>query len=286
MDRSLHKSHLVRVCQQFNWKKYSRLNKADLKRFVNKRYKAVSTIQRWVRELLSRFKKYTAVNHDDFITLDKIQSPVVFDIKDHGKMQVFLFHPRNLLEYMLRSGQFTNPFTRQPVSDYDLKRLLMSYSKFTEETNTDPLTTTIGIYEHQLTKYTDILNMKTIITRQRADEHQLSELDRYIRERCSDIVEIILDIVMNLPYEDTEAIGDVIKEAVRYIHYHLFARFIESFRHMHILDNRRAKLYLKNILENLQIRIIACARASTKRLLCSVMKLFASYYDQIYPYAI
>tara|TARA_Y100000389_G_scaffold47552_1_gene42681 strand:+ start:1493 stop:2260 length:768 start_codon:yes stop_codon:yes gene_type:complete len=108
------KVELLSICKKYNIKKVSRLNKADVLLLVNK-YFAIKCICNFV----FHNRKIEYVNDQDPISLCDIRGPCIeLEIK-RGK--VVRYNPYNIYEYMLKTGNFSDPFTGNIFSDKQIK---------------------------------------------------------------------------------------------------------------------------------------------------------------------
>lgn len=80
-------------------------------------YYSMRKIQRWFRDMRKRY-----VNDTDFYDMSALP-PVTFHVWSTDRKKIFRFHPAILVRYMIQTGQFSNPYDRNPFSDSDLHRL-------------------------------------------------------------------------------------------------------------------------------------------------------------------
>lgn len=195
------KKELVRICRLHGWRQYSSLSKPDLVRFVfchiNRFHVMARKIQRGYRQNKHRFRLYRPVNDTDFLTLEAINCDFIFFLRNHVTKQVFQFNPRNLMQFILTTGNFINPFTREDIADNDLLRLHQWYMSLHEEGGA-ALTYRVGSVEHTLTRQTSILGIRRTINIDRREETQRGQttmrLDSQCHETMNNIVELVLFI--------------------------------------------------------------------------------------------
>lgn len=123
------KQELTMVCQKKRWKGYSKYNKRQLVVFVRNKFKkeklAVVTIQRFYRLWRVQWQYAPVINDKDPFTLEDIAllpQEDIFYIRARPYKR-YAFHCQNLLTFLLKTGQYKNPFTRESFSTWDLKRL-------------------------------------------------------------------------------------------------------------------------------------------------------------------
>lgn len=98
--------------------KWYKLKKTDLVKQCQEKIK-----YKWAAKVISRWykKKYSLyLNHTDFATMDKFTHPVAY-LYDSKKQGVYRFNAVSLAEYFTTQCVLTNPYTREKLSDSQLK---------------------------------------------------------------------------------------------------------------------------------------------------------------------
>jgi len=132
--------YLQNECRRLNIERFSRLKKQQLCQLVG-RHRAARRIQRWW------LRRRKTVNITDPITLERIPSDRLFylvqndpqeDAKSETTCQNKLQHCRyqfdcvSLLQYHLSTLKFENPFTREPLAEVEINRLLAQNKRLDE----------------------------------------------------------------------------------------------------------------------------------------------------------
>jgi hypothetical protein len=275
------KKQLFAVCSTYGLRRYSQLNKTSLIKFIEDhvlRYeKAVVLIQRWIRRISKNWHEYQTVNDIDFVTLEPIESAVVFKLRNRSNKQTYIFDPRNLMKYILDCGKFINPFTREALSDLDIKRLQHAYLK-TEDNVEHRLSYQLGPQTHRLDRNTDLVQVKISLQRVKQEEHQREELFRHLQENCTDVVNTIFDMILYLPSRDVEVIAQVMTYI---INYH-FTQFLEHFQHQLQVDSGAAQHFFHQIINRFIETSESVSDTLTQRLVLTVKKLFLAQYNELF----
>lgn len=209
-------------CRYKGWKRYSTLPKTRLKSFINQkiRMEAATKIQRWVCRRRS-------VNQVDVFSGEPIQwwrtSKKLFYVTHTHKLYTFV--PKTLLEYMLTSGNFSNPYTREAFSNDDLRRLsslLKTFDdgKITYQIHYDepPLVVTPSSF--------DIVQTRDEITRVRAEQRARERLVEMLYDECESLIHrICYQLQMHKLHE---------------VHLNLRPEFIQCYRSLFQLDRDKA----------------------------------------------
>jgi len=181
------------------------------------------------------------------------------------------------MKYVLDCGKFINPFTRTAISDTDLKRLHNIYLRVENDIE-QRLTYHIGPRRYRLNKTTDILHVRTALQRIKREDHQREELITYFQERCLNTVNIVLDMVINLPSRDM----DVVTQVMTYIINYHFTQFWENFHHLLQVNMTVAGDFLEEISGKLLQTADATMDDFTQTLIYSVSKLFIAQHNEIF----
>lgn len=276
------KKQLTQICRQSRWKLYSRLNKQELVQFIkarrDKEDNAARYIQRWFRKNRGVLKQYRIVNDTDFVTLEKIDSRVKFAIRNHVSKQIFLFNPKHLMQFVLDTGQFLNPFTRDEIKDHDLLRLHNCYMKLNEEKE-ERLTYKIGWRRYRMSHDTNIIAVKGALARFRHEERERERLGLHLQGRCQNIIETILDMIINLPSPDVEVVTQVMSYN---IDYH-FTQFLEYFHNLVQFNIETSRQFLyDSISQILHVANNTAQPELIRSIANAVSKEFISHYNQVF----
>lgn len=77
-------------------------------------------LQKALPVLIRFFRRIQHINRTDPITLDRLQYPLFFHVTPS---QTFAFHAPTLIDYIVATGDFRNPFTRQEFNIVEIRRL-------------------------------------------------------------------------------------------------------------------------------------------------------------------
>jgi hypothetical protein len=278
MKINITKKQLGDMCRQFKWKGHSRLKKADLVDFVGQHREAAVKIQKWYHKHKGKFAMYRIINDTDFVTLEKIDSLVVFSIRNHARKQIFRFDPKSLMQFFLKTGQFINPFNREPIKDTDLVRLHSSYMNIYKN-KSDLLTYTIGDITYRISLHTNIVAVKHALSSFLRAEREREGVGVYLEGNCQDIIDIIMDMIVNLPSFDE----DVITQVMSYIINFHFTQYMENFE---ILIQFNASVARESLMASIGKFSQIAHDTNNKQLIRSISKavgkLFRRHYNQIF----
>lgn len=163
--------------------KYMRMCKTCGSTLTQKHNSAARLIQQWYR---TQRKKYKIMNSTDVFTHEPF---ITRPFRITRNKQIYQFEPISFFEYILDSGKFENPYTRELLTDRDLESLrecvLMQQS--------EPLKVKIG----QRTIYIDptmtVQELRLWLINLRKKEREMEDLYTYLRESCDTVVDIILN---------------------------------------------------------------------------------------------
>lgn len=122
------------LCRAKNWQGFSTRSNTlgELKFFVQQKRdleaRAARKIQKWARWWLEGHTPTTVVNQEDPFTLEKPEKPV----RVRKGRRVWVFEAKMLLQ-QLCLGDWRNPFTREPLLVWDVKRAQKVYFPPREE---------------------------------------------------------------------------------------------------------------------------------------------------------
>lgn len=131
------------------------------------------------------------MNNEDVFTLEPFtkDQPRFYILEAGGKR--FQFDVHGLMEYMVSSGDFSNPYTRNPLTPWTLERLKQAFLKHC------PLNT------FTLTPSTDMIRFSQEIHQQREHSRQQLASVRVVMEDVADNVRTIVNQCPLLNAHDT-----------------------------------------------------------------------------------
>ena len=116
-EKDFTKEHLLNVCKRLKMRKLSKLKKRDLATKLQVYY-----AQKYITHTcFKKIRKIEYVNYQDPISLMDIEYPYISLELQKGK--VVRYCAINIYEYILRTGNFCDPFTGNIFSDHQIKLL-------------------------------------------------------------------------------------------------------------------------------------------------------------------
>ena len=187
-------------------KSKSQCKKIDLILKYHPYLQKIQLIQRWWRYCRTTI----FVNDTDFLTMEPFRCRT-FHLKDLLSGRIYRFDPINLANYYFQEGNFSNPYTREIISDDDLHRLDKQVSQI------DP--TFVCLLEHRQS----ILQEKQL-----AREHK--EMCDYLHAQCFQLITTI---------DEFAYVTDNSSFTVASFHFEYTAlpHFFDSFRQLFIYDS-------------------------------------------------
>ena len=198
------------MCKKNKWRGYSKHAKAGLIRHIVQSMRREDAAARvlqaqWLRW---RARPKAVVNHEDVFTLEPFSDKEkIFTIRSGDC--VYQFTSDSLLRYFLASGNFSNPLTRKPLSDRDLRRLRKHYF----ENYSAPL-----VFEQRrgnsirITRHTDMQRLKARVSRIRREESEHERVRTHLLQAAESTVDVIIEISRELPQQTDD--GDIIVQVL------------------------------------------------------------------------
>jgi hypothetical protein len=244
------KSKLVEICKRNRWTGYSKYKKSELAAFVERlQFRdtiSARRIQTFYKYHSNKRKLYEVVNTTDFATLESFpENSVVFEIYDTVYKKTYRFNPRSLLDAMLTSGHFVNPYNRHELSDFDLRRLQRDF--LVHSRNEPPLIFCFGDRRIRLNKFTPVHRLRAAITVQRQIEREQNRTVEFFSDQCERTHKIIIDLIVNVAIPDSETVSSVMNHVIRYH----FPMIEEALRCITNLDCRTAQMVTTNIYQDI-----------------------------------
>ena len=260
------KTELLQLCRDNQWQGYSRLRKPQLLRFVQTKERATATLVRAVRRWLQRLRSQTTLMNDtDAFTLEPIDPGAQFCVRQ-SRFQMYQFDVRQLMRYVLTEGKFQNPFTRQALSDRDLRRLVWRYHQAEEEGEEEEehLTYELDNVQYLLGPETDLVGLRQSLAVQQQRLREQERVVQLIQEECVDSFDQIVDMIQNCPCLEIEVVGDVLMHC---IHHHLNNLF-EGMRDLVRVDIVAARMVLSRCLVEIVSVALGLSDIRQDMLLC------------------
>ncbi len=278
--KALNKQRLVSICRKKRWRGYSRFKKEDLVTFVCCKFgiqnQAARLIQCWYAKRHQAATPYVVVNDTDFISLEKIDCIVIFRLRNHVTKQEFHFDPRNLLRFVLETGKFINPFTREPISDNDLTRLLACYLSMHEET---VMTVRLGPTTLAITADTNLVNLKAFIIKRRREETEREQDVIHFDTQLVEISQIMLTMILCVPSAEVEIVTQVLDVV---LNYHL-PNYVFTCDYLRQLNENAARLRMSSFIgQLLVVSRDGCHSTLIRSIADSVAKIFRTHYYQLF----
>jgi hypothetical protein len=278
MPHTYTKKQLLQLCRLYKWNHYSNLNKADLLEFVQHKLhtytSAAVKIQRYFRTFISRLRKYTLINNDDFITLEPLTPPCIFHLRNIKTGHIYQFNPKSLLVYILKSGKFVNPFTRLPISDLNLRRLRTCFLQKCK----DALTFEVHNNVYIINQHSDLIRIKHVLARAREQEREQAATVQLLRNNCLQLLEMIVECLCAMSPLDIESI----RSDLSLITEVYFMRFVEDLENMALINRPECQIFMQTVIFN----FCEFSERSPSEFLCSmvsnVCQLFLNQYNLMF----
>ena len=246
--KSCTKAQLVAVCRDRKWRGYSRFNKPQLLNYARTRdvreRSAASVIQQHTRRFLRNLAgTCQVVNSTDVFTMEPFgQSEGRFRVRSGTK--IYRFNHSTLLEYMVSTGKFQNPFTRQPLAASDLTRL----RNYVFRPGNIRILKSIQLGDAILTPNTNMTEFKHEIRRRRLDQREHVSALQYVMEQTAVIFEHIHGLAISVP-EDMDTAHQVM---TAFIHV-LVPTLREQLRHLASLNSQLTHSLIVKYLHKMQL---------------------------------
>lgn len=276
----LKKATLLSICKRRKWKRYSRLRKSDLARFVlehdTMENAAATKIARAYRAHRQRWETAATVNDTDVFSGDPLPTKT-FAVLSHGRRYDFV--ALTLLEYFLCAGKFENPYTREALCDWDLRRLQRSIVEDRKE---------LPNFEINGRRYVlkNLVDVRHLITRARAEAHQRQELQEMFERNCLSTVREIVELVLllnNQMHNVSEAICRILEQLIpQFMEYVQDLRFLSSHSAQNIF--LQALSYLRS--SGLVQSSVSGGSSSTglrNEMFSSLIHIFHQQYESLFP---
>lgn len=199
------KKELINLCKTLKWRGYSKYNKEDLLKFIERKNqemnRAARAIQRWFRKILEQ----EVVNNEDFVTLEAFgKTEITFNLREN--LKVYRFNPRNLLKAMLMSGIFENPYTRTPLSPLELGRLHRCFL----QSKAEDLSYTIDGVCFLVDRNTDFSAIKHPLRQYNLYVHERQRILEVSSNQVNDTNSVVMDIMTDGVVPDPETVMSII----------------------------------------------------------------------------
>lgn len=209
------KERLNSLCKRKKWRGYSKYNKSDLVQFVQNKLKdetkAARRLQHWYRTYIRHLK---FVNDTDFVSLEEFEEgECLFKLLEHR--QIYRFRPDQLIQFILSSGQFLNPYTRTPLSENSLTRLHQVYLKNNKSQN-EIITFTLKGVVRTINSETTLISIQKFLTQELKDNRERERTIQFLVSLCKDIHTEIIDICTHAFIDDIDAISSVVSSVVSF----------------------------------------------------------------------
>jgi hypothetical protein len=203
------KQRLHLLCKRKKWRGYSKYKKLDLVQFVQLKFKhetnAARRLQRWYRKYIRHLQ---FVNDTDFVSLEEFEeSECLFKVLEHQKF--YRFRPNQLIQYIVSSGQFINPYTRTRLSEHSLTRLHEKYLA-TNKTQDEMITFTLKGVVRTINSETTLTSIQKALTQELQDNRERQRTIEFLVALCRDIHSEIIDICTNVIIDDMDTISSVV----------------------------------------------------------------------------
>jgi hypothetical protein len=203
------KEHLHSLCKRKKWRGYSKYKKSDLVQFVQNKLqdetKAACRLQRWYKTYIRHLK---LVNDTDFVSLEEFEEgECLFKLLEHR--QIYRFRPDQLIQSILSSGQFINPYTRTALSENSLTRLHQVYLK-TNKTQNEIITFTLKGVVRTINSETTLTSIQKALTQELKDNRERERTIQFLVSLCRDIHSEIIDICTHAITDDIDTISSVV----------------------------------------------------------------------------
>jgi len=214
----LKKFEMVKLCQDRRWKGFSKFNKVALLAFVRGKITEETTaslvILRNVRPFLKEMREKTEiVNDEDVFSLEAIPPTHLLRIRVN-KFKIYQFDVESLMKYILSEGKFENPWTRQPFSDFDLKRLQSKFFKCFPQQQFMSFTLQGRLY--MLNASTNLGSIRRSLMLERHQEREQERLVNYLEANCVTVFNLIIDTISDLPCLERDIVNCILLYIVNY----------------------------------------------------------------------
>ena len=213
------RKYMLNICKTLQLKNFTRLKKIDLIVLLNKYYSG-----KYINKILyKKLKNIEFINYTDPITLCDIPTQCLCIEIQEGK--VVRYDAKEFYNYLLNTGNFTDPFTCLPFSDNHIKQLdeQLSFYKINK----------ISLFN---IKYNSVYKNHFNEIRERND--QLLGVDRQLGEIITEIQDISEKIVYESIYGNLD---NKIAEFYNNLINNLLPSFSNIFRQLSLLDKEYAK---------------------------------------------
>jgi len=200
------KQRLTLLCKRKKWRKYSKFNKIELLQFVqqhlNLEHKAASRLQHWFRSYVCTLK---LVNSTDFVSLEEFEpNQCLFKLREHR--QIYRFIPEQLVQSIISTGKFINPYTRTVLSQNSLTRLHKLYIK----TSDCGITFKLNGVDKRIDAQTTLIEIQRTLTQELQDLREMERTIEHLVSNCTNIHNQIIEICTNALTEDRDTITTII----------------------------------------------------------------------------
>jgi hypothetical protein len=158
------------------------------------------------------------------MTLEPISVQPFYLIEESG--HIYQFHPLHLAQYFLHEGNFTNPYTRNPLNIVELRRLDRLVKKYDST-------------------FVSLCDEQKRLTIQRAQEREHIRVCQLLHHECLQLVRRILYFVQH-----PQSAG--LDEILFRMEHTLLPQFFDTFRQLFVLDQPFACDSIGHIIQNLQ----------------------------------
>jgi hypothetical protein len=212
---------LRETCRKNGWRGFSGRSKTELLQFMRRKkmLDAGNVIARFFIRRHRLKRRLMSLNTDDVFSGDEINWGVerfLFHTTKNAQLKYYTFRPRELMAYMLCSGKFQNPFTRDDFSDEELARAESLYFRCLEVRREPPLTYTLAIGSNERgvaqciaspESDFDVVALRaeiTLIRKQETASRQLLEL------LINETTDTLSGILSSLDHADYDAADDAL----------------------------------------------------------------------------